>query len=200
MVKKRNIMLDNLKKYTIFLASGSPRRRQLLADLGIDFEVRCLNDIDESYPDDMPADDVAEYISQKKATAYKGQITGNELYITADTVVVCDGRVLGKPTDRNEAVAMLRRLSGNVHHVVTGVTVVTECRSVSFSVATEVSFARLTDEEINFYVDNFKPLDKAGAYGIQEWIGFVGVESISGSYFNVMGLPVQRLYQELKRL
>ena len=112
----------------------------------------------------------------------------------------CDGRVLGKPADRNEAVAMLRRLSGNVHHVVTGVTVVTECRSVSFSVATEVSFARLTDEEINFYVDNFKPLDKAGAYGIQEWIGFVGVESISGSYFNVMGLPVQRLYQELKRL
>ena len=156
-------MLDNLKKYTIFLASGSPRRRQLLADLGIDFEVRCLNDIDESFPNDMPADDVAEYISQKKAAAYKEQITGNELYITADTVVVCDGRVLGKPADRNEAVAMLRRLSGNVHHVVTGVTVVTECRSVSFSVATEVSFARLTDEEINFYVDNFKPLDKAGS-------------------------------------
>ena len=101
-------MLDNLKKYTIFLASGSPRRRQLLADLGI--EVRCLNDIDESYPDDMPADDVAEYISQKKAAAYKEQITGNELYITADTVVVCDGRVLGKPADRNEAVAILRRL------------------------------------------------------------------------------------------
>ena len=191
-------MLDNLKKYDIFLASGSPRRKELLAGLGIEFEVRCIGDIDESYPADLPADDVAEYISQKKAAAYREQITDNQLIITADTVVVCDGQVLGKPADREDAVAMLRRLSGNVHHVVTGVTIVTAQRSTSFAVATEVGFARLTDEEIDFYVDNYRPFDKAGAYGIQEWIGFIGVESISGSYFNVMGLPVQRLYQELK--
>lgn len=193
-------MLDNLHKYDIYLASGSPRRKELLAGLGIDFKVRCLKDIDESYPADLPADDVAEYISQKKADAYRKIIADNELIITADTVVVCEGRVLGKPAGRADAIAMLRRLSGNVHHVVTGVTVVTAKSSTSFSVATEVSFARLTDEEIVHYVDNYHPMDKAGAYGIQEWIGFVGVESISGSYFNVMGLPVQRLYQELKKL
>ncbi len=191
-------MLDNLKKYDIFLASGSPRRKELLAGLGIEFEVRCISGIDESYPADLPADDVAEYISQKKAAAYREQITDRQLIITADTVVVCDGLVLGKPADREDAVAMLRRLSGNVHHVVTGVTIVTAQCTASFAVATEVGFARLTDEEISFYVDNYRPFDKAGAYGIQEWIGFIGVESISGSYFNVMGLPVQRLYQELK--
>ena len=193
-------MLDNLKKYDIFLASGSPRRKELLSGLGIDFKVRYLKGVDESYPADMPADDVAEYISQKKATAYREQIAENELYITADTVVVCDGCVLGKPSDSADAEAMLKRLSGNVHHVVTGVTIITAVRTISFSVATEVSFARLTNEEIRHYVDRYHPLDKAGAYGIQEWIGFIGVESISGSYFNVMGLPVQRLYQELKQL
>ena len=191
-------MLDNLKKYRILLASGSPRRKELLGGLGIDFEVHCLKGIDESYPVELPADDVAEYISKKKAAAYREKIRGNELIITADTVVICGDKVMGKPTDREDAISMLGQLSGRMHHVVTGVTILSATQSKSFSVATEVGFSRLTDEEIAYYVDNYRPFDKAGAYGIQEWIGFVGVESISGSYFNVMGLPVQRLYQELK--
>ncbi len=191
-------MLENLKKYDIILASGSPRRKELLAKLGIEFEVRCLSGIDESYPSSTKADEVAEYISRIKAEAYRDIITDHQLIITADTVVVCNDLVLGKPADRKEAVEMLRRLSGNVHNVITGVTIMNARCDKSFSVTTEVKFSPLTDEEINFYVDNYRPFDKAGAYGIQEWIGLVGVESISGSYFNVMGLPVQRLYQELK--
>ncbi len=191
-------MLDNLKKYDIYLASGSPRRKELLAKLGIKFKVCCSPNVDEAYPTGLEAEDVAEYISQMKADAYCKHITDDQMIITADTVVVCDGLLLGKPANRDQAVAMLRRLSGNTHHVFTGVTVTTAKHSESFSVATKVCFAELTSEEINFYVDNYRPFDKAGAYGIQEWIGFIGVESISGSYFNVMGLPVQRLYQVLK--
>lgn len=192
-------MLSNLSKYKIVLASGSPRRKELLAGLGLEFSVFCLKDIDESYPADLNAADVAGYISGKKADAYRQIIHDNELFITADTVVVSGNRILGKPTDRQNAIEMLQALSGKEHQVITGVTLVSAERRVSFSVTTDVRFCTLTDEEIEYYVDNYRPFDKAGAYGIQEWIGYIGVESISGSYFNVMGLPVQRLYRELKK-
>lgn len=192
-------MLSNLSKYKIVLASGSPRRKELLAGLGLEFSVFCLKDIDESYPADLNAADVAGYISEKKADAYRQIIHDNELFITADTVVVSGNRILGKPTDRQNAIEMLQALSGKEHQVITGVTLVSAERRASFSVTTDVRFCTLTDEEIEYYVDNYRPFDKAGAYGIQEWIGYIGVENISGSYFNVMGLPVQRLYRELKK-
>lgn len=183
--------------YRFVLASNSPRRRELLAGLGISYEVRVLGGIDESYPDNLPVEQVPVFISRKKAEAYAATMADDELVITADTIVTIDGKILGKPADRAEAVEMLRLLSGRRHMVVTGVTFTTATRSHSFYDVTDVWFAGLTDEEIDYYVDNFKPYDKAGAYGIQEWIGYVGVERIDGSYFNVMGLPVQRLYSEL---
>lgn len=192
-------MLDNLNKYNIILASASPRRRELLSGLGVSFETLCLPGIDESFPDSLPANEVAEYISVKKAEAYKQQMQTNQLIITADTVVVSENRILGKPHSRENAVEMLRFLSGKTHHVITGVTILTTDKQKTFSVSTDVTFADITDEEIYYYIDRYQPMDKAGAYGIQEWIGFIAVESISGSYFNVMGLPIQRLYQELKR-
>ena len=192
-------MLDNLNKYNIILASASPRRRELLSGLGVNFETLSLPGIDESFPDSLPANEVAEYISVKKAEAYKQQMQTNQLIITADTVVVSENRILGKPHSRENAVEMLRFLSGKTHHVITGVTILTTDKQKTFSVSTDVTFADITDEEINYYIDRYQPMDKAGAYGIQEWIGFIAVESISGSYFNVMGLPIQRLYQELKR-
>lgn len=191
-------MLDNLNKYNIILASASPRRRELLSGLGVSFETLCLPGIDESFPDSLPANEVAGYISVKKAEAYKQQMQTNQLIITADTVVVSENRILGKPHSRENAVEMLRFLSGKTHHVITGVTILTTDKQKTFSVSTDVTFANITDEEINYYIDCYQPMDKAGAYGIQEWIGFIAVESISGSYFNVMGLPIQRLYQELK--
>lgn len=191
-------MLDNLNKYNIILASASPRRRELLSGLGVSFETLCLPGIDESFPDSLPANEVAGYISVKKAEAYKQQMQTNQLIITADTVVVSANRILGKPHSRENAVEMLRFLSGKTHHVITGVTILTTDKQKTFSVSTDVTFADITDEEINYYIDCYQPMDKAGAYGIQEWIGFIAVESISGSYFNVMGLPIQRLYQELK--
>lgn len=192
-------MLSNLSGYDIILASGSPRRKELLAGLGLKFQTFCLPNIDESYPHDLYAEKVARYVAEKKADAYKQIISENELYITADTIVVCQDKVLGKPSNRQAAIEMLKQLSGREHKVVTGVSIVSQNRHVSFSVETEVKFCDLTADEIAFYVDTYKPFDKAGAYGVQEWIGYIGVENISGSYFNVMGLPVQRLYQELKK-
>lgn len=190
-------MLDNLKKYRIILASNSPRRKELLAGLGVDYEVRTLPDVDESYPEALQGADIPLYISKLKADAYKTLLQPDELMITADTIVWMDGMVLGKPRNRFGAIEMLRQLSGHTHQVFTGVTITTSTRQHSFSVGTEVRFANLTDEEIVYYVDTYQPMDKAGAYGVQEWIGYIGVENISGSYFNVMGLPVQRLYREL---
>lgn len=192
-------MLDNLKKYRIILASNSPRRKELLAGLGVDYEVRTLPDVDESYPESLQGGDIPLYISRVKADAYKTMLQPDELMITADTIVWMDGMVLGKPRNRFGAIEMLRQLSGHTHQVFTGVTITTATRQHSFSVGTEVCFANLTDEEIVYYVDTYQPMDKAGAYGVQEWIGYIGVENISGSYFNVMGLPVQRLYTELKK-
>ena len=192
-------MLDNLKKYRIILASNSPRRKELLAGLGVDYEVRTLPDVDESYPEKLQGADIPLFISKIKADAYKTLLQPDELMITADTIVWMDGMVLGKPRNRFGAIEMLRQLSGHTHQVFTGVTITTATRQHSFSVGTEVRFANLTDEEIVYYVDTYQPMDKAGAYGVQEWIGYIGVENIQGSYFNVMGLPVQRLYTELKK-
>ena len=191
-------MLDNLKEYHIILASNSPRRRELLAGLGLDFEVRTLPGIDESYPDSLEGSHIPLYIARKKAEAYRTYLHKDELMITADTIVWLDRRVLGKPRDETEAVQMLRDMSGRTHEVYTGVCLTTSARQRSFTVGTRVRFAQLSDEEIQYYVSHFHPLDKAGAYGVQEWIGYVGVEYIEGSYYNVMGLPMQRLYQELK--
>ena len=193
-------MLDNLKKYHIILASNSPRRHELLSGLGVDYEVRTLPGVDESYPDTLSGEDIPVYISREKAAAYLPSIAPDELIITADTIVWLDGRVLGKPADEADACRMLRELSGRTHRVITGVTLSTAAFQKSFAVTSEVEFAPLTEEEITYYVDHYRPLDKAGAYGVQEWIGFIGVRRLSGSYFNVMGLPIQRLYQELKEL
>ena len=179
----------------IILASNSPRRKELLNQLGLDFEVRVMKGIDESYPDNLPSKDVAEFIASKKSSAYL--IASDELLITADTIVVVGQDILGKPHDREDACRMLREISGKTHHVITGVCIRTAAKQSRFSVSTDVRFKNLSDGEIVFYVDHFKPYDKAGAYGIQEWIGLVGVESISGSFYNVMGLPVQRIYEEL---
>ena len=199
--------------YKIILASNSPRRKELLAGLGLDFEVRTQPGLDESYPDGLPTEEIAQYISRKKAAAYT--LGADELLITADTIVCLDDEVLGKPTDEADAARMLRKLSGRTHQVVTGVTLTynaqspmvngqcsmsNERRQHSFSSVSHVTFAELTEAEIDYYVTHYRPLDKAGAYGIQEWIGYIGVTSLQGSYFNVMGLPVQKLYTKLKEL
>lgn len=193
-------MLNNLKKYNVILASNSPRRRELLGGLGIEYQVKTIPGIDESYPDSLKGEEIPIHISQKKAEAYLQQMQDNDLIITADTIVYQDGMVLGKPADEAEAIKMLQLLSGHTHQVITGVSVVTKQKVKSFAVTTQVTFASLTDEEIQYYVQHYRPYDKAGSYGIQEWIGFIGVTGIEGSYFNVMGLPVQRLYTELKQL
>ena len=184
--------------YKIILASNSPRRKALLEGLDIDFEVRVIPGIDESYPPDLIPEDIPVFIAQKKADAYRASIQADELIITADTVVVLDGDIIEKPSDKSEAIQMLQRLSGRKHQVITAVTLTTIEQQKTFSVTSSVDFAVLTDNEIAYYVEQYKPYDKAGAYGIQEWIGYIGVRSIEGSFYNVMGLPIQRLYQELK--
>ncbi len=183
--------------YKIILASNSPRRRELLGGLGLDFTVKVISGIDESWPHSLKGEDIPLYISREKAAPYKSLIGPDELVITADTIVYVDGEVLGKPRDKADARRMLRLISGRWHEVITGVTLMTAARERSFAVTTKVRFCNLTDDEINRYVESGLPMDKAGAYGIQEWIGYVGVEAIEGSYFNVVGLPVQRLYREL---
>ena len=193
-------MLDNLKKYKVILASNSPRRKDLLAGLGVDYEVRTLPDVDESYPETLQGADIPLYIAKEKADAYVAMMQPGELMITADTIVWLDGKVLGKPRDREDALQMLRTMSGRTHEVFTGVCITTTDWQRSFTAQTEVRFATLSEEEIAYYVDNFQPMDKAGAYGVQEWIGFIGVENISGSYYNIMGLPVQKLYRELLKV
>jgi len=185
--------------YDIILASNSPRRKELLDGLGITFKVKVLLDVDESYPDTMDKREVAEYIATKKASAYLSHMNDNSLLITADTIVLMDNKIYGKPVNEEEARQMLHQLSGKTHEVITGVCLTSKKKQKSFSVFSEVRFAKLEDKEIDYYVASYRPLDKAGAYGIQEWIGYVAVEYISGSYFNIMGLPVQRLYQELKK-
>ena len=186
--------------YKMVLASNSPRRRELLAGLDIPFEVRVADGIDESYPETIPAHEVARYIAGEKAAAYCKTIADDELVITADTVVVVGEKVLGKPKDAKEACSMLRELSGKTHRVITGVCLITRQEKRLFDVTTYVTFKPLTEEEIRYYVNRYRPMDKAGAYGVQEWIGYIGVTNLSGSYYNVMGLPAQRIYQELNSL
>lgn len=197
-------------KYKIILASNSPRRKELLAGLDVPFEVKVIKGIDESYPPSLDAYQVAEYISHKKADAYREILDENHLILTADTVVIAPtdseqndlegkGIILGKPHDAEDACKMLRMLSGKTHHVVTGVCLTTLTAQRKFSVVTEVTFKELSDDEIQYYVEHYQPFDKAGAYGIQEWIGYIGCTGLKGSYYNVMGLPVQRIYEELKK-
>lgn len=191
-------MLKNLSKYNIILASKSPRRQELLKGIGLEFNV-LTKEVDESYPDNMPSVHVAPFLSLKKAKAFEPQdLPENYLIITADTIVVVDNKILGKPKDKEEAFKMISSLSGKKHSVITGVTIHTENMTKTFSVVSKVTFDILDNEEINYYIEKFRPFDKAGAYGVQEWIGYIGVSNVEGSYFNVMGLPTQRLYQMLK--
>lgn len=194
----RTITMKNLDKYNIILASNSPRRKELLSGLDLQFTVNVMADIDESYPDTLAPSVVPVYLAEKKAAAYTHALKENDLLITADTVVCTETEILGKPACKDEAVEMLRKLSGKEHQVVTGVAVVSMGKTESFASITSVLFDVLTDEEIDYYVEKYRPYDKAGSYGIQEWIGYIGVQSINGSYFNVMGLPVQKLYTVLK--
>lgn len=192
------MMLENLKKYNIVLASKSPRRQELMKGIGLEFSV-ITKDVDESYPSNMSVYDVAPFLSLKKAKAFNDdELPENYMVITADTVVIVDDMILGKPKDETDARGMLGRISGKKHSVITGVTVRTSDKVKTFSVASKVSFETLDQEEIDYYVNNFRPYDKAGAYGIQEWIGYIGVNHVEGSYFNVMGLPTQKLYKMLK--
>lgn len=200
-----------MKDYKIILASNSPRRKELLAGLDMPFEVKVLKGIDESYPSTLSPYETAQYIASKKAAAYRGLLADGILILTADTVVIAptedeqndkEGRgiILGKPKDAEDAKRMLRMLSGKTHHVVTGVCLTTVKEQHQFSVTTEVTFKSLSEEEIEYYVSKYKPFDKAGAYGIQEWIGYIGCTGLKGSYYNVMGLPVQRIYEELSQM
>ncbi|NDV46966.1 septum formation protein Maf [Paludibacter sp. 221] len=188
-------MLSHLDKFRIILGSQSPRRQELLKGLNIDFEVKTI-DVEETYPHGLSGAEIPCYLAEKKANAHP--LDDNTLLITADTIVWLDGEVLGKPANKEEAISMLSSLSGKMHEVITGVCITTKKRRKTFSVMSEVTFAKLTEDEISYYVENYRPYDKAGAYGVQEWIGYVGVEHIEGSYYNIMGLPVQRFYTELK--
>ncbi len=188
-----------LTDYRIILASNSPRRKELLSGIDVEYETRMLPDLDESYPNNIQQEDVAEFIAKKKAIAYFSELKDDELLITADTIVLIDKTILGKPVDENDAELMLRRLSGKVHKVITGVCLTSKSKQVCFSDISHVTFGELTDEEIRYYLSKYKPFDKAGAYGVQEWIGYIAVEKIEGSYFNVMGLPIYNIYRELKR-
>jgi len=189
--------LDKIKNYNIILGSQSPRRQHLLKELGIGFTVEVLNGIDESYPDNLFYDQIPVYLATHKAQHYKNLLDRKTILITADTIVWLDNAVINKPKDREDALTILKKLSGRKHEVLTGICLKTEGKEESFCSKTDVYFRILSDNEIAYYIDNFKPYDKAGAYGIQEWIGYAGIEKIEGSYFNVMGLPVQELYQKL---
>jgi len=190
-------MVEKLKEYKVILASGSPRRQSLLTEMGVKFEVVLHNDIPEDFPETIPIVKVAEFLAEKKAGFYQSEIKDNSLVITADTVVILDNEILGKPIDANDACKMLRKLSGKSHSVITGVCIQSQVKKIIFSEETKVKFKQLTDSEIHHYVENYKPYDKAGSYGIQEWIGLVGIQGIEGCFFNVMGLPVSRIYDVL---
>ena len=194
------LLQDRLKNHRLILASASPRRRELLADCDLDFVLAEKFECEECYPADLAAEKVAEYLSQLKSNAYPHAMSEGDILLTADTVVISGDKILGKPHSEAEAVEMISTLSGATHKVVTGVTLRTTKRTISFSAESLVSFRALDTEEVRYYVEKYRPMDKAGAYGIQEWIGYIGIEGIEGSFYNVMGLPTQRLYQTLKEL
>ena len=191
-------MLSNLNKYNIILASKSPRRQELLRGMGVEFSIM-TKETPEDFPAEIPLDEVPKYLSLQKSLAFTDEeLPADYLLITSDTVVICEGEILGKPKDREDAMRMLQLLSGKTHHVVTGVTVRSAEKTKLFAVRSNVTFAQLDDEEIDYYIEHCKPYDKAGAYGIQEWIGYVGISGLEGSFYNVMGLPTRKLYQCLK--
>lgn len=191
------MIADTLNKYRIILASRSPRRQQLLKELGLNFEV-VIKEYSETYPENLIGEEIALFVAQQKASLFKNEISDNEIVITADTIVWCNNKVLGKPASDEDATRILREISGNTHEVITGVCILSPLSEKAFTVSTKVTFEVISDEEIEYYIRNFNPSDKAGAYGIQEWIGVIACSHIEGSYFNVVGLPVQRLYKELQ--
>ncbi len=191
-------MLENLKKYQVILASKSPRRQELLRGMGVDFAVQ-TKETPETFPPEMPLDEVPKHLSLQKSLAFSdNELPADYLLITADTVVICEGEILGKPKESEDAFRMLSQLSGKTHRVVTGVTVRSAAKTESFAATSQVTFAALEQDEIDYYIARCQPFDKAGAYGIQEWIGYVGISGLEGSFYNVMGLPTRRLYQVLK--
>lgn len=191
-------MLKN-NHYHIILASNSPRRKELLSGIDVPYEVHALPNLDESYPDTLAHENVAEYLACKKALAYSCNLKNNTLLITADTIVLLHDKILEKPLNKADAKQMLQKLSGKTHRVITGVCLTTKEKQISFSDTANVTFGNLSNKEINYYVEKYNPLDKAGAYGVQEWIGYVAVERIDGSYFNVMGLPIFKVYHAIKQ-
>ena len=193
------MIIDDLNNYRIILASRSPRRQQLLKELGLRFEV-VIKEYPETYPENLTGEEIARYVAYQKASSFKNHITADEIVITADTIVWCNNKILGKPVDADDAICILKEISGNTHDVITGVSLLTLHREKTFSVSTKVTFAPLSESELDYYVSRFNPYDKAGAYGIQEWIGIAACSYIEGSYFNVVGLPVQRVYEELQNL
>lgn len=192
------MIVDTLNNYRIILASRSPRRQQLLKELGLNFDV-VIKEYSETYPENLNGEEIALFVAQQKAEVFKNEISENEIVITADTIVWCNSRVLGKPINDEDAKRMLREISGNTHEVITGVCILSSLNERVFSVSTKVTFELFSEEEINYYIKEFKPFDKAGAYGIQEWIGIAACSHIEGSYFNVVGLPVYQLYKELQK-
>ncbi|HPJ60727.1 MAG TPA: Maf family nucleotide pyrophosphatase [Bacteroidales bacterium] len=191
------MLSDISENYRIILASRSPRRQQLLRELGLEFKV-CEKEYDESYPEGLMGEEIALYLARSKADHFRDDLHPGDMVITADTIVCCNGKLLEKPSDRQDALRMLRLISGNTHEVITGVNILTLSKETTFTDTTKVTFENLSDEEIIYYIDRFRPYDKAGGYGIQEWIGIAGCSRLEGSYFNVVGLPAQRLYKELK--
>ncbi len=189
-------MIANTLSWNIILASKSPRRQNLLKELGFEFEIK-TKDIEEIYPLELQREDVAVYLSELKASAFKSDLNDNDLVLTSDTIVCLNDEIIGKPTDRLGAIEMLGKLSGNKHEVITAVTLLSKEKQHTFYDVTEVYFKKLSSEEIEYYIDKYEPFDKAGSYGIQEWIGYIGIDKINGSYFNVMGLPVKRVYDEI---
>jgi len=191
------MIIDKLNDFKIILASRSPRRQQLLRELGLKFDV-IIREYEEIYPEGMSGEEIARYVAHEKAAFFKNEISDNEIVIAADTIVWCNNKVLGKPLNREDAARILKEISGNTHEVITGVSLLSLSKQITFSDSTKVTFETLSEEDIYYYIDSYKPYDKAGAYGIQEWIGIIACSHIDGSYFNVVGLPVQRLYKELQ--
>ncbi len=192
------MIIDKLNDFNLILASRSPRRQQLLRELGLKFDV-VINEYEETYPEGLNGEEIARYVAHEKAASFKNGISDNEIIIAADTIVWCNNKVLGKPVDHEDAERFLKEISGNTHEVITGVSLLSKSKELTFSDSTKVTFEVLSEEEICYYIDKYSPFDKAGAYGIQEWIGILACSHIDGSYFNVVGLPVQRLYAELQR-
>jgi septum formation protein len=192
------MIADQFKNYRLILASRSPRRQQLLRELGLKFDV-VIKEYEENYPESLSGEEIARFVAHEKAASFKDDISDNEIVIAADTIVWCNNKVLGKPLDHDDATRILKEISGNTHEVITGVSLRSQTKELTFSESAKVTFETMTEEEISYYIDEYKPYDKAGAYGIQEWIGIIACSHIDGSYFNVVGLPVQRLYKELQR-